>query len=156
MPRFRTILLVAVLASPVLLGGCQWLILSGLMGGGYAAGGPQMTDDYTQMAGADGAAHVGAAVTTWRERDQLPMPKLAEGPHVFAIAMAPGKVLVKGSLGARKVQLLDNGDAVAEYVVAWDKQPYEYRLVSARNLLYDAPLDVSEAPTLPTYNLNLR
>ena len=59
-------------------------------------------------------------------------------------------VNVKGSLGARAVELWDRNRLVAEYVVAWDRQPEQYRLVSAQNKLYGGELDVSAVPVLQT------
>ena len=153
MQRIRNFLPVAAVLSLVLTAGCQWLGLTAVVGGGYLADSDNMVQKYTALSAVDGAARVGDAVQLWRERDQLPMPVLAEGSHSFSITIAPGQVNVKGSRGARTVRLFDNGDAIADYVVAWDRTPYEYRLVSATNLLYDAPLDVADVPTLPTYNL---
>ncbi len=80
-----------------------------------------------------------------------PLPVLPEGSHNFSIRVGADQVRVPGSRGARRVELFDGQTLLAEYVVAWDKTPEEYRVVSATNRLYEAPLDVSKVPALPTY-----
>ena len=154
MRSLRPVLLIAVLASAALLSGCEWLLLWGGTSGGYIATGPDATKAFTDMSNSAGAANVGHAVETWLDRGQLPMPVLAEGSHNFSVRVGSDQVDVKGSRGARRVALFDNGAVVAEYVVAWDKTPEEYRVVSATNRLYDAPLDVASVPVLTTYTIN--
>ena len=113
--------------------------------------GPEVTQRLTDMSNSGGAVYVGDAVQMWLDRGQLPMPVLPEGSHSFSVRVGTQQVRVPGSRGARIVQLFDNGNPVAEYLVAWDRTPEEYRVVSATNLLYDRPLDATNVPALKTY-----
>ncbi len=151
MRPFRNILMVVGLASVAMLCGCEWLLLSGAVGAGYVDSGAQTTKAFTDCSNSAGAAHVGDAVQTWLNRNQLPLPVSGEGSHNYSMRVGTQGVDVTGSRGARRVELFDNGNLIAEYVVAWDKSPEEYRVVSATNCLYDAPLDVTAVPPLPTY-----
>ena len=151
MPSVRNLLMIAALASVVAVAGCEWLLISGAAGGGYVGAGPGVTQAFTDISNSAGAQHVGDAVQTWLTRGQLPLPVLPEGSHNFSIRVGADQVRVPGSRGARRVELFDGQTLLAEYVVAWDKTPEEYRVVSATNRLYEAPLDVSTVPVLPTY-----
>jgi len=153
MSSLRNILLVAVLASVAGVAGCEWLLLTGAVGGSYVASGERATQALTDQANSTGALYVDDAVQTWLNRGQLPLPDLAEGSHSLSIRVGTQQVRVPGSRGARRVELFADDLPIAEYVVAWDKVPEEYRVVSATNLLYDKPLDVENVPVLPTYNV---
>ncbi len=153
MRSFRNILMVAGLASVAMVCGCEWLLLSGAVGAGYVDSGARTTKAFTDCSNSGGAAYVGDAVQTWLNRNQLPVPVSGEGSHNYSLRVGTQGVDVKGSRGARRVELFDNDVLVADYVVAWDKTPEEYRVVSATNRLYDAPLDVTAVPVLPTYGI---
>ncbi len=154
MRSLRHILIVAGMASVAMLCGCEWLLVSGAASECYVETSGPMTKAFTDCSNSAGAAHVGDAVQTWLNRNQLPMPVSNEGSHSYSVRVGGQGVDVKGSRGARRVELFDNGVLIAEYVVAWDKTPEEYRVVSATNRLYDAPLDVASVPVLPTYVIN--
>lgn len=151
MSSVRRILLVAVVASLPAFAGCEWLVLTGAVSGGYVASGEKSTQDLTDQVNSNGAVYVGDAVQTWLNRNQLPLPALSDGSHSFSVRVGSELVRVPGARGARRVELFDNGNPIALYVVSWDKNPAEYRLVSATNLLYDQPLEVDKVPLIPTY-----
>lgn len=144
-----------LVATVICVGGCAvpgYIFLGGLAGGGavytdYCENGAVMTQSITTFYNRDEANQVGDAVRVWLDRTQLPLPVLADGPHNFSERVAR-VVNVPDSRGARAVDLYDNGNLVAEYVVAWDRQPPQYRLVSATNLLYEGKLDVEDVPEL--------
>jgi hypothetical protein len=147
----RMVLLLAVIASVPLAAGCEWVMLSAETGAAYEATAKPATAALTKVAYVEGSMYVGEAVRVWMERGQLPLPfeALGDGVHQFSIHPTTS-VNVKGSLGARTVELWDRNQLVAEYVVSWDRKPEEYRLVSARNKLYGGDLDVSSVPVLQT------
>ncbi len=87
------------------------------------------------------------------ELGELPLPVLGDGVHSFHLK-AGNFAEAKGAQGARIVQLLDGEVIIAEYTVAWDRVPPQYRLVAARNLLYDGELDVSKVQVLKTYEVD--
>ena len=146
----RKVLLLMVV--PLLCGmaaGCQWLTLAAGTEAAYEVTATPATDRLTNLAHVEGSLYVGEAVKVWMDRGQLPLPVLEDGVHEFDIR--PTKyVEMKGSLGARVVELWDRNRLVAEYVVSWDRRPEEYRLVSAQNKLYEGELDVSAVPVLKT------
>ena len=143
----RKPLLLLLVLPVVLTAGCQWLLLTGAVGGTYIATSDQHTKDWTDLFNSEGAKHVEDAMRIWLDRGQLPMPVLPEGSHNFAFRV--GKAVdVKCSRGARTVEFYDNDRLVADYVVAWDRRPEEYRLVSATNRLYDGVLSVDDVPVL--------
>ena len=149
----RTVLLLIGAMGLAMTAGCQWL---GMWAGAhalYVVGSEPMTKAATDMSNSGGAAYVGQAVTMWLDRNQLPMPVLPEGPHDFSVRVGVA-VDVKRARGARVVELLDGPQLIAEYVVAWDKTPEEYRLVSATNRVYEGALDVSDVPVIQTYHLD--
>jgi hypothetical protein len=147
----RIMLLVAAVACMPLLAGCGWVTLTAATGVGYETTAKSTTDDFTKLAFIEGSMYVDKAVKVWMDRGQLPLPldAMADGVHDFSIRSTTS-VNVKGSLGARAVELWDRNRLVAEYVVAWDRQPEQYRLVSAQNKLYGGELDVSAVPVLQT------
>jgi hypothetical protein len=153
MSSVHRILLVVVVASLPVFAGCEWLLLTGAVGGGYVASGEKSTQNLTDKVNSNGAVYVGDAVQTWLNRNQLPMPALPDGSHSFGVRVGSELVRVPGARGARRVDLFDNGAPIASYVVSWDKNPAEYRLVSATNLLYDQPLEVENVPLIPTYSI---
>jgi len=147
----RTVLLAAAVACVPLVAGCEWVMLTAGTGAAYEATAKPTTDALTQVAHVEGSLYVDKAVKVWMERGQLPLPldALTDGVHDFDIRSTKS-VTVKGSLGARVVELWDHGRLVAEYVVCWDRKPEQYRLVSATNKLYGGQLDVSAVPVLQT------
>jgi hypothetical protein len=149
----RKSLLLLIVLPVVLTAGCQWLALTGVVGGAYVDSGPQATKNFTDLSNQDGAKHVEDAMRVWIDRGQLPMPVLPEGSHSFATRVE-GAVQVKSARGARLVRLFDNNHVVADYVVAWDRRPEEYRLVSVTNRIYDSVISVDSVPTLQTFDLD--
>lgn len=151
MALHRKVLVLVVLVAAAAASGC---LVGGVASGGtaYVVEGPQMTKRFTNISNTGGMLHVEDAVRTWLIRGQLPLPVMDEGVHEFSIRTARW-AKVTGARGGRVVQVCDGEEIVAEYTVAWDKVPVEYRLVSATNMLYAGELDVSEVPVLRTYNV---
>jgi hypothetical protein len=147
MPRRNALLLLLVLPI-VMTAGCAWLAVTAGVGTGYIVHGEQATKNWTDCMNASGQKHVEDAVRVWLDRGQLPMPVLPDGSHSFAIRVGKEAVQVKEAKGARNVELFDNDRPIAAYVVAWDRSPEEYRLVSATNRLYDSELKVDNVPPL--------
>jgi hypothetical protein len=135
----RIMLLVAAAVCLPLLTGCNWVMLTAVTGTGYEATAQTTTENLTKLAFIEGSMYVDKAVKVWMDRGQLPLPldAMADGVHDFSIRSTT-PVNVKGSLGARAVELWDRDRLVAEYVV------------SANNKIYGGDLDVSAVPVLQT------
>ena len=121
--------------------------------GGYIATSEPATECLTNLSSVGSAFDVEDAVREWLNRGQLPLPVLGDGVHPFHLK-AGNFAELTGARGARIVQLLDGEVVIAEYTVAWDRVPPEYRLAAARNLLYDGELDVGRTHVLKTYELD--
>ena len=148
----RRLIFAALMALTAFTAGCPiGLVVTGTTTG-YIAGSEPGTEALTNVSHVWPVADVENVVTEWMNRGQLPLPVLDDGVHTFYLRQ--GKFTpARGGLGARVVELLDGQQVVAEYAVAWDRTPVEYRLLWARNLLYDGELDVSKVPVLKTYDI---
>ena len=121
--------------------------------GAYVATSEPATECLTNLSSVGPVVDIEDAVREWLNRGELPLPVLGDGVHTLHLK-AGDFAEVKGARGARIVQLLDGEVVIAEYTVAWDRVPPEYRLAAARNLLYEGELNVDRVPLLKTYELD--
>ena len=149
----RRILLGLIIASAAVVQGCA--IGAGVTGASaaYVITGEQSTNGLAELRNREGQPEAEHAVKEWLDRGQLPLPVLDDGVHDFRIR--PAKyVKVPRSRGAQIIELWDGESVIVEYVVSWDRQPAEYRLVKAVNRLYAGKIDVSDVPVLKLYDID--
>jgi len=156
----RKILTATLIALAACMQGCliSWPLASSTAvvtgtTGAYVATSEPATECLTNLSSVGPVVNVTDAVREWLNRGELPLPVLGDGVHTFHLK-AGDFTGVKGARGARIVQLLDGEVVIAEYTVAWDRVPPEYRLAAARNLLYEGELDVGRVPILKTYEID--
>jgi len=146
MPTHRKVVLLMVVALAPTVSGCLVGAVAGA-GTAYWLTAPQQTEVMTTLWNQSGENYVEDAMKTWLDRGQLPLPVLPDGMHTFSL-LKTDYVTVPHALGAQTVALYDRGRLIAEYVVAWDRRPLEFRVAKATNRLYDGDLDVSTTPRI--------